>query len=1041
MEKRKLSIEEIEDIISVIKLNEFNYFDIETCLNENIKNNLRKQLNNVLVYPDIIPQLKEIIIKNYYKSLIHPGEMVGTIAASSIGANTTQESLNSVDWDTRVLINKNGRTVEDCIGKIIDSELSENGYKTVIYKGQIDENLKNGNNPYAQVLDISSKNWYIPSIDENGNSCWKKITQLIRHPLYTGLIKVKTKKGRIVKATTGLSFLVKRDNKIIPINGCELTLEDSLPIVWKLPKITNTKTHLHLKDYLSPKKYIYGSDLWKAKEIRDEYILKGNQRSPWWKKHNDIDFQLPFKRGDTAMESIEGVGKSKIGKEDILKGYVYNYIRSSAKNLIPEYILLDEEFGFFIGAYLADGCSSDNYIAISKYDKIYLSRIETLAEKWGIKTHYTKVGYKYKHMNNYELKKGREVSDYAKNMEMNEGNADIRLHSTLINTLISELCGKGSLNKHIPDFAYNAPNDFIKGMLDGLFSGDGTISEDDIVYSSISERLIDGIITLLSTLNIFTTKSETIITKNNKDSKNINNVYTLRIGSRNVNRFIDFIKTLTIEQKNSKLQEHLTKIKQYNICKEEKKQLFNDVIMDKIDSIENIETNTFVYDFTVEDTKNFIIQNNLAVRDSFHSSGLFKANLVGGLQRQQELLAASKNVKTPSCNIYLTSNVNTKELFDVMEFCNSEIIYHDLEMILDNYTIDLNPELSEEEKLYYDFYSTIYNQKINEGNNYRVRLYFNKFKIYKIKKDLEFITKSIYLCLDKNKENLIIVYFPTQCLIIDIWILDTSSVSDVNLIIKNLTKKRANIKVNDNVKQKVKDILIPTTQNNTLVLKYINNVLIPSLLKIPVSGMFGIDECYYSNDKSKEWYIDTKGSNLKELIVHPHIDFKRTTSNNMHDIFNIYGIEATNSFLHTEFGKMIKVSKRHLTLLLDTMTFSGKISSVSRYGIDRKQVGPLAKACFEQPVENFLISATKGETDKLVGVTSNVCMGKMNKMGTGMFDLFFDSTKNDRVLSKQLKELKNKDKINSIKLMVSKNDKQRENLNSEVIEENNDYLI
>jgi hypothetical protein len=59
------------------------------------KNNLRKQLNNVSVYPNIIPQLKEIIVKNYYKSLIHPGEMVGTIAASSIGANTTQESLNS----------------------------------------------------------------------------------------------------------------------------------------------------------------------------------------------------------------------------------------------------------------------------------------------------------------------------------------------------------------------------------------------------------------------------------------------------------------------------------------------------------------------------------------------------------------------------------------------------------------------------------------------------------------------------------------------------------------------------------------------------------------------------------------------------------------------------------------------------------------------------------------------------------------------------------------------------------------------------------
>jgi DNA-directed RNA polymerase II subunit RPB1 len=75
------------------------------------------------------------------------------------------------------------------------------------------------------------------------------------------------------------------------------------------------------------------------------------------------------------------------------------------------------------------------------------------------------------------------------------------------------------------------------------------------------------------------------------------------------------------------------------------------------------------------------------------------------------------------------------------------------------------------------------------------------------------------------------------------------------------------------------------------------------------------------------------------------------------------------------------------------MTLSGKIKSVSRYGIDRKQVGPLAKACFEQPVDNFLISATKGEQDLLQGVSSTICMGKLCKMGTGMVDLIVDTKK------------------------------------------------
>jgi hypothetical protein len=67
--------------------------------------------------------------------------------------------------------------------------------------------------------------------------------------------------------------------------------------------------------------------------------------------------------------------------------------------------------------------------------------------------------------------------------------------------------------------------------------------------------------------------------------------------------------------------------------------------------------------------------------------------------------------------------------------------------------------------------------------------------------------------------------------------------------------------------------------------------------------------------------------------------------------------------------------------------------SVSRYGIDRKQVGPLAKCCFEQPIENFLISAAKGEKDEIQGVTASITLGKLSRMGTGSMDLIIDTEK------------------------------------------------
>jgi intein/homing endonuclease len=984
--KRNLTPEEISDICSVVKPSPFLSPDVIECITDNLTNNIKRQLKSIQIYPQNIPKLKEQIELYYERSRIDPSESVGCIAASSIGADTTQASLNSVEWNTRVIIDKDGKTVDDTIGNLIDTEFKLKGYTTVVYSGQIDENIKNENNPYAQVLDTTDKEWFIPSVDKHGNTSWKKITQLIRHPLYTGLIKVTTSNGRTVTATTGLSFLTKQGNEIVPTLGSDLKVGDELPIAWKIPRPNVIQTQLHLKDYLSPLEYIYGNDLWRAKEIRDEYISQGYKRYRWWEKHNGIDFQLPFTRSDTAMESIEGVRKSKIGKEDILKGYIYNHVRSSAKNLIPEYIPLDEDFGFFIGAYIAEGCSSDNYIVISNYDEKYLKRIENLMTKWGVKTHYTNIGYKYIHMNKYEEGKGREVTDKMKEMENNQGNADIRIHSTLLNTFIEKVCGKGSLNKHLPNFVYNAPDDFIRGLLDALFSGDGHIT-DEINYSTISYRLSDGLIKLLSMLNIYVSKSKHKPSHNNKGSEIINEVYYLKITGKNINRFYEFVKDLTIDYKIERLKILVNKDKVHNIIYQEKKgTLLNDTVFSKIKSIEVVDTPTYVYDFTVDETKTFIIQGNLNMMDSFHSSGISKANLTGGLVRQNELLNASKRVKTPSCTFNLNKDmIDSTDLFKVKEFCNSNIRYYEIQDMLKDIEIDHNPTIDEKDEKYYSFFADTFDDTFRECE-WRVKLLLNKDALYKIKKDLMYITCCIYSCIDEVRQYLSIIFFPDDTGRIDIWI-KHENILDPEVFIASSKKKKID------VNEEHKDVINSIINYNNKVLKFIKHILIPTMNFVPISGIFGIEDCYYTEEKGGEWRIDTKGSNYKELILQPYVDFKRCKSNNMWDNFEVLGIEGAHRYLLEEFSEIIKVNKRHLDILIDSMTNPGKIMSVSRYGIDRKQVGPLAKACFEQPIENFLISASKGEIDDISGVTASITLGKLSRIGTGSMDLIVDTKK------------------------------------------------
>jgi intein/homing endonuclease len=1008
--KRFLTEEEIKNITDVLKPNKYIPKDVSSVLLANIKNNIVSQLRKISIFPSAIPLLKDQIIKSYDNSLIQPGEMVGTIAASSIGESVTQQSLNSfhsVIGDSKVVIYKeeNGKwkCVEDEIGHIIDTMLENNNYKKMNYEGT---NEVNESEPYAEVHELTD-NWKIGSVDENGKTSYQKVTHLVRHPLYTKLLEVKTKSGRSIKATSGWSFLTNKNGKLEKTLGSSLKIGDRLPLPWKFEDEKEMLIDtINLRTWFSPSKYIYGDDLYKAKQIRDNYLeefklqdKKGN--CPWWKHHNQ-DFVLPYNRADSAIVAFQGTPSHPLHDEQKMKnGCIYGKVRTGNISHIPESIPLDRLTGFFIGAFLSDGCVNEHHIIITKYDESFRNKIKEFCDRWSLGYHVVLKGYKYKHMNNYERKQGRKLTDEAIKNEDSTDEYEIRIQNTILANWITDICGRRSENKKIPSFCYNSNLDFLKGLFDGLFSGDGTIYENEINYSSCSKKLIDGISLLLTRISVFCKIRKSQLSSNNKNSKSILPSYTLVFSCGNCNRFYNFVEYLTHSEKQNKIilfsnnktglllnQKYWMGRDEDNTCKD-----FENVYMDEIIEINDVTeefktTHKYVYDFSVENTLNFL-SNGILLYDS---SGAAKVNLTGGLVRQKELLNASKNIKTPSCNIHLDPNaIDIKDLFKVIEFANSNLKYYEFQDLIINYNIynSGETEFTVEEKNYYNLYSFM-NEDINLDslqNKIRIQFEFDLEKIYKIKKNFETISAIIYSILDPEKTNLQIITYPIYTSKIDIWV--NNNIQDVETILNLIEKKKSNITITESVKENVNKII--SIEN--MYYKYVKNIVVPSILKIPISGIFGIEECYYSDDKEKNWFIDTKGSNLKEILCNLSINTKKTKSNNMYDIYETFGIDAANTFLIEEFSKIINVNKRHLYLLINSMTIGGKIKSVSRYGIDRKQVGPLAKACFEQPVDNFLISATKGEKELLKGVSSTICVGKLCKMGTGMIDLLPDTKK------------------------------------------------
>ena len=93
--KRKLYKSEIEDILKILHTQQKTHIDISTSIVNYSKNLLKKQLQDIIIYPQKIPELKDIIYKEYIKSIITPGEAVGVIAGQSIGEKQTQSTLNT----------------------------------------------------------------------------------------------------------------------------------------------------------------------------------------------------------------------------------------------------------------------------------------------------------------------------------------------------------------------------------------------------------------------------------------------------------------------------------------------------------------------------------------------------------------------------------------------------------------------------------------------------------------------------------------------------------------------------------------------------------------------------------------------------------------------------------------------------------------------------------------------------------------------------------------------------------------------------------
>lgn len=942
--------------------------------------------------------LAEMMVLMYKRAIVAPGEMVGMIAAQSIGEPTTQLTLNSVAYDTELLLRVNNAIQVVKIGEYIDN---------YIPKAAKSEDHPN-NTKLVYVND--DEEVYVPSVDEDGNTSWKRVEALTRHPVVNldgtnTVLRVTTKDGRSVIATKAKSFLTIDDNnKLVATNGSELKVGDYLPVNIRAFEMPESVRDFDLSTILKKSEYAFGSEMHKA------LSYSAGEERYWWSKHANVDFTVPYHRSDTFLEAMKTephidkkTGNVASARQLFISGIVYPKKRFIGGGEIPEHIPLDFDFGYLIGAYCAEGCTTPTQISIANNCREFFAPIERLMEKWKITTKF-----------------------YIHNNKNGEGwtSSDLRIYSTVLTDILDILCGKGSPNKCVNYLLFNSNKEFMRGLISAYFAGDGCISKKacGITAGSVSRTLLENIQSILCFwFGIYTKiKTNELQLTNNIGSKNILQGYTLSMKCDGAKIFANEIPMLIgykqerldefkmrpldisteskdiipkFTDKYGKIYSNINRRKLVEMCKITAP--FKDVRFDEIVTIEEIPNPTeWVYDLTVEITRNFVLRDGTCARDTFHLSGdASKSQVTRGLPRIEELLSLSENTKNPSTTIYLKpSDESNKDaaadMIPFIELTRLEDIVKSVEICFDpsdspnetKITADrlILAQYAEFQRMLKEVGGEDETECERERSKWILRMEMDRESMYEKRvtmDDVHFAIKAVYSKNDRSEVSCIYSDYNSDNLVFRIRL--------------DFQKKEKDPKTLD---QTDKIYQLKTFQDalmKNIILRGIKGI--KTVLARKVVDLVAKENNTYR--KKETWVLDAVGSNFMEILSLQNIDARRTISNDIQEINRVLGIEAARQALFNELYEAFDttyINHHHISLLCDRMTCKSEMVSIFRHGINNDDIGPIAKASFEETPEMFLKAARHAELDEMRGVSANVMCGQEGYFGTSAFKVMLD---------------------------------------------------
>ena len=383
--------------------------------------------------------------------------------------------------------------------------------------------------------------------------------------------------------------------------------------------------------------------------------------------------------------------------------------------------------------------------------------------------------------------------------------------------------------------------------------------------------------------------------------------------------------------------------------------------------------------------------------NTFHFAGVAsKSNVTRGVPRIEEILSLSSDIKNPSLSIYLKPEDETQKdkaqtIMYMLEHTRLEEIVKSIEVCFDpdelNSLISIDKETilqyMEFEKMVAECAQTSLVNDENEKSKWIIRMEMDPEVMLEKNITMDDVNFTLKNCYDQQ---ISCVYsdFNSDKLVFRI---------RMNEVLSGSGKGQKKAKINP-LDQSDQIYILKNFQDqmlNNVVLrgtKGINKVI----LRKVVDNMIEHNGIYKKQDI---WVLDTVGTNLLDVLGLDFIDNKRTLSNDIVEIYNVLGIEAARQAIYNELVEVVEfdgtyINFHNYSVLVDRMTATSKLISIFRHGINNDNIGPIAKASFEETPEMFLKAARHAELDTLRGVSANVMCGQEGFFGTGCFQVVLD---------------------------------------------------